>query len=134
MRLYHGTLIDHALLIMDQGLKGGDNSFGGNRGIWEVPLLFMSPDEAVAEKYGVVIEINIPEEFILDFNFEILNDGLGDKCWVLEGDGVLIDKKYLTCEALKQEEKELIDYLESLAKTFEEEMEEYEFYMEEMQE
>jgi len=95
MILYHGTSFQMLPIVLKQGLKGGFNDIGGNHGRWEIPILFTSPYIEVAEKYGTVVEIDIPDDILSSFDFEILNDGLGDKCWVLEGEGVLIDNKYL---------------------------------------
>lgn len=63
----------------------------------ELNRIFSTPDLWVSDKYGgtgVYIKIEIPEEDLEKLGYTTLNDGLGDKCVVLEGEGILIPPEY----------------------------------------
>lgn len=93
MQLYHGTSVENHETILEEGLRGGDNTCGGNRGVWDTPLLFLSDSYEVAQKYGEVLIIDLPDDFYLP---ERINDGLGDPCYVLEGEGILVPAEYIS--------------------------------------
>ena len=92
--LYHGTNHITAEKILEEGLRGGDNTTGGTHGIWDAPALFMTPHLSVAKKYGnTILIIEYFPEF--DGGYKI-NDGIGDECIVIEGEGILIEPMYIT--------------------------------------
>lgn len=82
MKLFHGTDYETwDMLISHHGLKGGDNLTGGNRGTWDHPRLFLTPDIWVAAKYGdVILVVEVDES-----QGHWINDGLGDRCFIIEG-------------------------------------------------
>lgn len=93
--LYHGSSWEHIDSIIYEGLRGGDNTKGGTHGVWDTPTLFLARDEFVARKYGVVVQVLVTKEE-LD-HMERINDGLGDPCFLIEGEGILIAPKRLRC-------------------------------------
>jgi len=96
--LYHATPIESLEIILDEGLRGGYNTIGGNRGIFMTPTLFLAQEKWVAEKYarnGVIIHIFLTKEE-LD-TFDQINDGLGDTCFLKEGEGILVDADKIWC-------------------------------------
>lgn len=113
--LYHGLIGSrHARKINQEGLRGGYNQFGGNHGTWDHPILFTTPDLWVARKYaticmrekGYIFTIDLSGSWVNEHMPEIINDGLGDRCWVWEGDGILIPSEYISCSKLEKELRE----------------------------
>jgi len=91
--LYHGTPEwDTLCKILEEGLRGGKNLTGGNRGKWKDYKLFLTPYEQIAKKYGYVIEIYITEKALKELEAHYINDGLGDPCVIIESetDDILI--------------------------------------------
>ncbi len=101
MKLFHGTHHSNLESILTEGLKGGDNLSGGNKGAWNHPRLFLTPDLHVASQYGdVVVVVDVDES-----NGTWIIDGVGDKCFVVEGetwDDILVSdldvREYICCE------------------------------------
>jgi len=101
IKFYHGTSQENVEKIFAEGLKGGDNSKGGTHGSWEEPTLFLAVNDWVAQKYGTVIEITLTEEQLDELGARRIIDGLGDECYIIEGekgkfDEILIPAKYLS--------------------------------------
>jgi hypothetical protein len=100
--LYHGTNKTAAENILLEGLCGGNNTVGGNRGIWSVPLLFTAEYKQTAEAYGAyVLIIKIPQSLWEESTHIV--DQMGDDCRVFEGEGVLIPSDYITCPLIDHE-------------------------------
>lgn len=104
--LYHGTPAHKVDRILEEGLKGGDNTTGGNRGQWGHPMLFLTPNRHTAERYGTIIEVRIPERELSYYPADRVVDGRGDDCLVLESNDwgtVLVEADYLSCPILDHE-------------------------------
>jgi len=84
--LFHGTPVHNIEEILEDGLRGGDNTGGGNFGKWDNSTLFLTPNFVVAEKYGAVLKIEIPISDFREMNPDSIVDGVGDRCYVLETD------------------------------------------------
>lgn len=100
--LFHGTDYNKHHKILRDGLKGGDNTVGGNRGRWGHAILFTTPNLQTAQKYGEVILIHLTEELFCSLQFRDINDQLGDKCLILEAESwndILISSDVLTSPA-----------------------------------
>jgi len=112
IKFYHGTSQENVEKIFAEGLKGGDNSKGGTHGSWEEPTLFLAVNDWVAQKYGTVIEITLTEEQLDELGARRIIDGLGDECYIIEGekgkfDEILIPAKYLSQLSNNDEELSL---------------------------
>jgi len=102
VELYHGTNYENIQSILDNGLKGGNNSKGGTHGQFTTPSLYLAVREHVAKKYGSIIIITITKEQLEKLGARYINDGLGDECVVIESenddfDEILLSPDYLSC-------------------------------------
>ena len=86
---YHGSPATEEILY-GNGLRGGDNTNGGDRIKWENPILFLAYNPHVASQYGQVLKIELPLSFCkkLMQNEDLIIlpvvDGLGDGCLTIE--------------------------------------------------
>jgi hypothetical protein len=94
-KFYHGTSDELIADIIDEeGLRGGYNEVGGTHGRWKIPRLFLVKDIDIAKKYGQFIF----EVYVDELRTIRVIDGVGDECFIIEGDGILVEAKDIFLE------------------------------------